>query len=98
MKNSFQEASNQFGLLAIGSSGAWQIDIDEVLKGAECYCVQIQGPSIYLSFQLVDLGIIGQAIDFLRLTLASVQNLKKHCPTNRRIHSLLEVLAELVCP
>jgi hypothetical protein len=65
MKTSTGKAISRFCLVANGSSDAWQVSIDESVRGAEKWYVDIEGPSVYLSFQLVDRDIIDKMIAFL---------------------------------
>jgi hypothetical protein len=53
------------GLLAIGSSGPWEIAIDQTLTGPDRWFAQIEGPRAYLSFQIPSLEIIDQVISRL---------------------------------
>jgi hypothetical protein len=53
------------GLLANGSSGRWDIAVDESLDGNEWF-MEIDGPQTYLVFQLVDLEVVRTALRFLR--------------------------------
>src|SRR5207245_4204455 len=53
------------GLLAIGSSGPWDIAIDQSTSGPQRWFAQIEGPSVYLHFEIPSLEIIDQAIEFL---------------------------------
>ena len=53
------------GLLAIGSSGPWEIAIDQTTSGPERWFAQIDGPSVYLNFEIPSLEIIDQVIEFL---------------------------------
>jgi hypothetical protein len=41
-----------FGLLANGSCGGWNIDVDETTSGPDRWFMQIQGPSVVFNFQL----------------------------------------------
>jgi len=54
-----------FGLLANGSSGPWEVSIDETVSGLERWFAQIEGPSIYFDFELSSLDIIPTTIRFL---------------------------------
>ncbi|HYT94650.1 MAG TPA: hypothetical protein VEL76_38395 [Gemmataceae bacterium] len=65
MKGSADQASDSVGLLAIGTSGSWEVSIDEALKGAERWYAQIEGPSVYLYFRLLDLNIVEKVLDSL---------------------------------
>jgi hypothetical protein len=63
--------------LANGSSGAWSISIDESIKGKERWFAEIEGPSVYLSFQLIDLGILDKMIAFLGKRAPAGKHLRK---------------------
>ena len=52
------------GALAIGSHGAWQIDIDEALS-CEQWWMQIEGPSVCLYFEIPSTEIVGKMARFL---------------------------------
>ncbi|MGC8644022.1 MAG: hypothetical protein ACP5XB_29535 [Isosphaeraceae bacterium] len=53
------------GLLANGSSGPWDVSIDETISGNERWFAQIEGTSICLYFELPSLDMIPEAIRFL---------------------------------
>ena len=55
---------NSAGLLAIGSSGSWEIAIDRTLSGLDRWFAQIEGPSVYLRFEIPALLVIEQAERF----------------------------------
>lgn len=55
-----QTQAGTFGLLANGSSGAWEIALDEALSGAERWRAQIEGPSVSLQFEVPSLDIVGK--------------------------------------
>jgi len=52
-------------LLAIGSSGPWEIAIDQTTSGRERWFAQVEGPSIGLYFEIPALKVIDEAIRFL---------------------------------
>ncbi len=54
------------GLLANGSSGRWDVAIDERLDQSREWSAEIEGPGVYLVFQLQDLKVIASAASFLR--------------------------------
>lgn len=54
-----------FGLLANGSSGPWEIAIDESLSGSDRWFAQIEGPVVSFSFEIPSLNVIGKMVDFL---------------------------------
>jgi hypothetical protein len=53
------------GLLAIGSSGRWDVSIDETISGTARWFVQIEGPSLWLSLEIPSAEIISKWIQFL---------------------------------
>ena len=53
------------GLLANGSSGPWEVSVDETISGDERWFAQIEGPSVYVSFEIPSPNIIGEAVRFL---------------------------------
>jgi hypothetical protein len=52
-------------LSAIGSSGPWEITIDQTVSGRDRWFAQIEGPSVDLYFEIPSLKIIDKAIEFL---------------------------------
>lgn len=60
------ETDNEcLGLMANGSSGDWEVAIDETTKGPERWFVQLEGPSVHFSFEIPSPKIIAAALDFL---------------------------------
>jgi len=53
------------GLSANGSSGRWEVSIDETISGPERWFVQVEGPSLWLSFEIPSPEIISKVIQFL---------------------------------
>jgi hypothetical protein len=53
------------GLLANGSSGPWEVSVDETISGDERWFAQIEGPSVYVSFEIPSPNLIGEAVRFL---------------------------------
>jgi hypothetical protein len=53
------------GLLGNGTSGAWDVSIDEATSGDERWFAAIEGPADCLDFELPSLDIIPQVIRFL---------------------------------
>lgn len=53
------------GLLACGSAGAWDITIDEAIAGREQWFARIEGPSVYLQFEIAAPTQIARALRFL---------------------------------
>jgi hypothetical protein len=62
-----------FGLLANGSSGPWEIAIDEYTSGEERWCAQIEGPSVTFYFEIPSLDIVGKMARFLKPSTGSAQ-------------------------
>lgn len=60
-----EKAAKGFGLLANGSSRLWAVDIDESDCGDE-WSMQLDGPQVYLAFQLRDLGVVSEVIRLLQ--------------------------------
>ena len=56
-----------FGLMANGSSGRWDVSIDETISGTERWFAQIEGPSLWLSFEIPSPTIISKVNQFLAL-------------------------------
>src|SRR5215831_16414456 len=53
------------GLLANGSSGRWEVSIDETISGTERWFAQIEGPSFWLYFEIPSPEIISRVNEFL---------------------------------
>lgn len=65
MNNSIDPSNSGLGLLANGSSGDWDVAVDESFNGEE-WSLEIDGPQTYLVFQLQDLQVIRSALDLLQ--------------------------------
>lgn len=59
-----ENENESLGLMANGSSGGWEVAVDETLKGPERWFVQLEGPSISFSFEISSPGMICRALDF----------------------------------
>src|SRR5262249_38485609 len=57
--------SRGFGLAATGSAGSWSIDLDETTAGEAKWFAQIEGPSVYLYFQVPSPALIDRLLQFL---------------------------------
>jgi len=53
------------GLLALGASSRWQIDIDEIINRDE-YLMELNGPNLYFVFQLINLESVSRMAQYLR--------------------------------
>jgi hypothetical protein len=61
-----EKSVNGWGLLANGSSGRWDVAVDEALDREGTWSAQIEGPQAYVAFQLRDLSVIGDAVAYLQ--------------------------------
>jgi hypothetical protein len=57
---------DNLGLLANGSSGAWDVAVDETTSGPDRWFVQLEGPAIYCSFEIPSPWTVSEALQFLR--------------------------------
>jgi hypothetical protein len=57
--------TGKLGLVANGSSGKWDVALDETLDGNEWF-LEIDGPQAYLVFQLRDPEVVAEAMRFLQ--------------------------------
>src|SRR5438552_14912322 len=71
-----ERESEQFGLLANGSSGRWEVAIDGSTSGADRWYAQIEGPSISFYFEIPSPEIVSKMRRFLR------PSLRKTAPVN----------------
>ena len=62
---SSETPGENLGLLANGSSGSWEVSIDESVSGTERSFAQIEGPSLWLCFEIPSSDIIPKIIQFL---------------------------------
>ena len=66
MNQKDEKPTGGVGLLANGSSGRWSIAVDEAVDRDE-WSLEIDGPEVYLAFQLADLTIPLKALHFLEV-------------------------------
>lgn len=59
------EPNGSFGLLACGTDGCWSIDLDESPDGT-AWSLQLDGPQVYLAFALRNLGVVAEALAYIR--------------------------------
>src|SRR3954447_14354782 len=64
MKHECDKPPEKLGLLAYGTSGSWDVSVDESLDGNRWF-LEIEGPQTYLTFRLRDLEVIPQALHLL---------------------------------
>ncbi len=65
MKKPDDQPRGGLGLLANGSSGRWDVAVDESLDEGE-WSLELDGPHTYLAFQLRDLQVVQRALRFLQ--------------------------------
>ena len=65
MEPDADEQRDTFGLLACGSSGSWSVDLDES-SDRTVLLLQLDGPHVYLSCVIRELGVIRSAVEYLR--------------------------------
>lgn len=70
--HSLNHESATVGLAANGCAGSWTIDLDESTSGAEKWFLQIEGPALYLYFQVSGATAIHNILAFFEV--ASSQN------------------------
>jgi hypothetical protein len=58
-------ANGKIGLLANGSSGRWDVAIDQTIAGKDRWFAQVEGPSICCYFEISSPRILADAIAFL---------------------------------
>jgi hypothetical protein len=63
--NNIHRTTEEWGLLACGSSHRWDIAVDESLDG-DAWSLEIDGPQAYLLLRLSDLKVIPAALHFLQ--------------------------------
>lgn len=66
MNRSLEKAAPNSGLVATGSSRLWDIAIDESLERENEWTAEIEGPQVYLVFQLRDRDVISESLEFLQ--------------------------------
>ena len=60
-----EPGTGTLGLLAIGSSGQWEIAIDETTSGPARWFAQLDGPSVSFHFEIASVAVVGKLIRFL---------------------------------
>jgi hypothetical protein len=60
------EDNLSLGLVAVGSAGGWEVDLDEATLGdARWFMLQIEGPTVYMNFEVESPGIIERIVEFV---------------------------------
>src|SRR5882724_6852406 len=60
-----ENGNDSQGLTAIGSAGGWEVAIDETTSGTQRWFAQIEGPSVYLNFEVSSPHVIETILEFL---------------------------------
>lgn len=63
--NHIDDGAEPFGLVANGSAGSWDVDVDEALRGEQRWFLQIDGPVMYLYCEVEHPRIVDEIICFL---------------------------------
>jgi hypothetical protein len=71
VKRDVYQGGEAMGLAASGSSGRWDVTVDESPDGSNWWA-EIEGPQVYLTFALSDVGVVAAASDFLHRKLEAV--------------------------
>jgi hypothetical protein len=66
MDSTVANSGKHRGLLANGSSRLWEVAVDEDLACDGVWTAEFDGNQLYLGFQLRDLKVIPEMLDFLR--------------------------------
>src|SRR5713226_5409975 len=74
------ENNATLGLLANGSSGQWDVAVDETTSGADRWFFQIEGPSICFYFEIASPDIVEEMFRFFeeRCTKANNKSSKRN--------------------
>jgi hypothetical protein len=59
------QRTGSFGLLANGSSGQWEVAIDETTAGSDRWFMQLDGPAISFDFEIRTVGVVSEIVRFL---------------------------------
>lgn len=66
LKNSkSDDGGAEFGLMANGSEGSWDVDVDESLSGEQRWYLQIDGPAMYFNCEIEHPGVVEAILRFL---------------------------------
>ena len=65
MKMIETNSENSVGLLAHGTSGVWDVSVDESLADPDAHTIEIESPNTYCTFRLRNLDAIRDIIQFL---------------------------------
>lgn len=64
--NSSDEEDDKVGLLANGGAEGWEISVDEMTSGPDKWFAQIEGPFVYLYFEIASPSTIEKLLRFLQ--------------------------------
>lgn len=83
------------GLVANATAGAWDLAIDQAIDGPDRWFVQIEGPSIYLYFEIAHPRIVREAICFIDGRRSGAANRTDGCTVGSGGELALGHLAQL---
>jgi hypothetical protein len=61
-----QEVHDNLGLMANGSSGDWEVAVDETTSGPSRWFLQIEGPTSFCSFEISSPKAVREVLLFLQ--------------------------------
>lgn len=70
MPHKNNQPAGELGLVANGSSGKWDVAVDEALDGSAWF-LELDGPQAYVVFQLRSPQVVSEAERFLQTCLAA---------------------------
>ena len=82
-KTRTRKIQKSYGLVANGSAGSWQVDVDETLTGSQQWFAQIQGPTCYLCFEIKHPRSMAEILALLTIHLRRNQS-RTHALENAR--------------
>jgi hypothetical protein len=72
--HSAERADVTTGLVANASVGSWDLAVDEAIDGPERWFAQIEGPSIYLYFEITHPRVVPDAVRFIEARRSGLGN------------------------
>jgi hypothetical protein len=77
--------AEKVGLLANGSSGSWDVALDETFSGKNRWFMQLEGPSIYLYFEISSPRIVTDMLKYLGGSQSNGDSHSTSCDAGLRI-------------
>ena len=60
--------AEHWGLMALGVSGSWQVDLNERLTGEDAWQLTVNGPLLYLGINIAKPSIVAEILGFFEAT------------------------------